>query len=73
VGCDLDVALDLRVESPTFRQWLGVELSGENRLALYIPEGCAHGLLALADDCKVLYQMTQLHAPCNLDFDGSAA
>lgn len=62
-GAIFDVALDLRAGSPTFRQWLGVELSAENRLALYIPEGCAHGFLTLADDCEVLYQMSQFYAP----------
>ena len=52
-GAIFDVAVDLRPDSPTFREWFGVELSAENRLALYVPEGCAHGFLTLADDSEV--------------------
>src|SRR6516225_3201660 len=42
-GALYDVALDLRPGSPTFRRWVGVELSADNRRMLYVPEGCAHG------------------------------
>lgn len=62
-GAIFDVAVDLRPHSPTFRGWFGVELSAENRLALYVPEGCAHGFLSLADDTEVLYQIAEAHAP----------
>jgi dTDP-4-dehydrorhamnose 3,5-epimerase len=62
-GAIFDVALDLRPESRTFRRWVGIELSAENRLALYIPEGCAHGFLTLADDSEVAYQMSTPHVP----------
>lgn len=62
-GTIFDVAVDLRPTSPTFRGWLGVELSAENRRAFYVPEGCAHGFLSLADGCEVLYQMSAPHVP----------
>ena len=58
-----DVAVDLRPESPAFRQWLGVELGAEEGLALYIPRGCAHGFLTLADDTAVYYHMGSEYAP----------
>jgi dTDP-4-dehydrorhamnose 3,5-epimerase len=62
-GAIFDVAVDLRSDSPSFRRWWGVELTAENRLALYIPEGCAHGFLTLADDSEVHYQMSEFYAP----------
>jgi dTDP-4-dehydrorhamnose 3,5-epimerase len=60
-GSIRDVVLDLRPESPTYLRWAGYELSASNQLALYIPEGCAHGLLTLEDDCHVLYQISAEH------------
>jgi dTDP-4-dehydrorhamnose 3,5-epimerase len=57
------VAVDLRPESATFGDWFGIELSAENRRALYVPEGCAHGFLTLDDDCEVLYQISQTYVP----------
>jgi dTDP-4-dehydrorhamnose 3,5-epimerase len=62
-GAVYDVAVDLRADSPTFGQWLAVELTMENRLALFVPIGCAHGLQTLADDTEVLYQMTTPYVP----------
>jgi len=62
-GAIFDVALDLRPDSPTFKAWVGVELSADNRLALFIPEGCAHGFLTLADAAEVHYQMTAYYVP----------
>ena len=62
-GAIFDVAVDLRRDSETFRRWFGVELSARNRLALYVPEGCAHGFLTLADDSEVSYQISELWAP----------
>jgi dTDP-4-dehydrorhamnose 3,5-epimerase len=56
-GAIYDVALDLRPQSETFRAWAGVELSEENRRALHVPPGCAHGFLTLTDDAEVLYMM----------------
>jgi dTDP-4-dehydrorhamnose 3,5-epimerase len=62
-GAIFDVALDLRPESPTFKAWFGAPISDENRLALYIPEGCAHGFLTLEDSTEVHYQITQFYVP----------
>jgi dTDP-4-dehydrorhamnose 3,5-epimerase len=62
-GAMWDVALDLRPGSPTFRRHVGAELTAENRLALYIPEGVAHGFQTLEDNTEVLYQMTAAYAP----------
>jgi dTDP-4-dehydrorhamnose 3,5-epimerase len=62
-GALFDVAVDLRPEQPTFRRWHGVELSADNRLALYIPAGMAHGFQTLTDDCEVLYQMGHRYVP----------
>ena len=45
------------------KQWFGTELSAENRHALYIPEGCAHGFLTLTDGAEVLYQISEFYAP----------
>jgi dTDP-4-dehydrorhamnose 3,5-epimerase len=58
-----DVAVDLRPNSPAFRQWLGVELDAEEGHALYIPRGCAHGFLTLADDTAVYYHMGTEYVP----------
>jgi dTDP-4-dehydrorhamnose 3,5-epimerase len=58
-----DVAVDLRPDSPTFRAWAGVELTPENGRALYIPRGCAHGFLTLADDTEVAYQISDEYHP----------
>lgn len=57
-GAMFDVALDVRPNSATFKQWVGVELTAENSRALYVPEGCAHGFQTLADDTEVLYQIS---------------
>jgi dTDP-4-dehydrorhamnose 3,5-epimerase len=62
-GALFDVALDLRAHSPTFLSWFGATLSGDNGRALYVPEGCAHGFLTLADATEVHYQISAPHAP----------
>ncbi len=54
-----DVIIDLRPDSDTCMQWFGVELTDENRKALYVPEGFAHGFITLRDDTEVLYQMSE--------------
>ena len=56
-GSIYDVILDLRSESPTFRQWVAAELTADNHRMFYIPPGCAHGLQTLVDDTEVFYQM----------------
>ncbi|ARA94461.1 MAG: dTDP-4-dehydrorhamnose 3,5-epimerase [Bacteroidetes bacterium] len=62
-GAVFDVAVDLRVGSPTFGRWTAVELTAENRRQFYIPEGFAHGFLALEDDTLVQYKCTAPYAP----------
>ena len=62
-GALYDVILDLRPESPTFKQWLAVELTADNRRALYIPERFAHGFQTLEDDTEVSYQMSEFYHP----------
>lgn len=62
-GAIFDVVLDLRPESPSFKQWFGVELSDENRKMLYVPEGCAHGYQTLVDNTEVFYQVSHVYSP----------
>ena len=62
-GGIFDVAVDLRPDSSTFRSWVGRELTARNGLALYVPKGCAHGFLALADESEVAYQISQPYVP----------
>jgi len=62
-GAIYDVALDLRPESETFGRWHAVELSEDNRLALYVPEGFAHGFQTLTDATEVAYQISQVYVP----------
>lgn len=61
----LDVAVDIRRSSPTFGQWLGVELTAENRRMLWIPAGFAHGFSALSDEADVLYKCTTMWHPAS--------
>ncbi|MBC7111926.1 MAG: dTDP-4-dehydrorhamnose 3,5-epimerase [Methanothermobacter sp.] len=58
-----DVAVDLRKNSDTYGEWTGVRLSDENRREFFIPEGFAHGFLALSDECIVNYKCTELYHP----------
>jgi dTDP-4-dehydrorhamnose 3,5-epimerase len=60
-GAIYDVALDLRPGSPTFRNWVASVLTSENRRALYIPEGCAHGFQTLEDNTELFYQMSEFY------------
>lgn len=62
-GAIHDVILDLRPESPTFGDWLGVELDGEEREMLYVPRGFAHGFQTLTDDAEVFYMVTAPYTP----------
>jgi dTDP-4-dehydrorhamnose 3,5-epimerase len=62
-GAVWDAIVDLRRSSPTFGQWYGLELSAENKRMLWVPEGFAHGFLALADGTEFLYKCTSLYAP----------
>lgn len=62
-GRVFDVAVDLRPDSPTYRQWTGAELSAENLVGLYIGEGIAHGFLTLEPDSDVVYQIAPAYRP----------
>lgn len=62
-GNVFDVAVDLRKSSPTFGQWVGVELSEENNRQFWIPPGFAHGFLVTSDSADFLYKTTDYYAP----------
>lgn len=64
-GTIYDVIVDMRQESPTFRQWLAVELSGKNRQLLYVPEGFAHGYQTLEAQTEVFYQVSVSYHPAS--------
>jgi dTDP-4-dehydrorhamnose 3,5-epimerase len=63
MGAMYDVIIDLRSESPTFKQWVGVELTAENRKMFYIPAGFAHGFQTMEADTEVFYQMSEFYHP----------
>lgn len=62
-GAIFDVITDLRLESPTYLDWIGVELTADNRKMLYVPENCAQGYQALTDNAEVFYQVSQFYEP----------
>ena len=62
-GATYDVIVDLRPESPTYKQWLAIELTADNHKMIYIPAGFAHGYQILVDDTEVFYQVGQFYAP----------
>ncbi len=62
-GSVFDVAVDIRRDSPTFGQWVGVELSEENHRQLWIPPGLAHGFLVTSESADFLYKTTAYYAP----------
>lgn len=59
----LDIAVDLRRESPTFLSWVGVRLSGNGGTSLVIPEGCAHGFQVLSSEAVIIYFHTEVYHP----------
>jgi dTDP-4-dehydrorhamnose 3,5-epimerase len=61
MGIIYDVIMDLRPDSPTFREWVAAELTAENRRMLYVPEGFAHGFQTLVDNTEVFYQMSEFY------------
>lgn len=63
MGAIYDVIIDLRKDSPTFKQWIGIELSATNRLMLYIPKEFAHGFQTLVDEAELCYHMSHAYAP----------
>ena len=62
-GTVFDVIIDLRMSSPTFLQWFGVELSAQNKKMIYIPEGFAHGFQSLTDNAELLYYHSEYYTP----------
>ena len=61
-GAVLDVAVDLRKGSPTYKQWVGVELSAENKRMVFIPRGFGHGFVTLTDDVEFCYKVDNLYS-----------
>lgn len=62
-GAIYDVIIDLRPDSPTYQEWIGVELSMKSHRLLYVPENFGHGFQTLTDDAEVLYQVSQFYTP----------
>lgn len=62
-GALLDVAVDIRIGSPTYGHWVAEELSFENGRQLFIQEGFAHGFVTLSDETEIVYKCTDYHAP----------
>jgi dTDP-4-dehydrorhamnose 3,5-epimerase len=62
-GALYDVVVDIRPQSQTFRQWVGIVLSAANRHMIYIPEGFAHGFLTLEEKTEICYQMSEFYYP----------
>ncbi len=63
VGSILDVAVDIRKQSPTFGQWVSCVLSAENKRMFWVPAGFAHGFLVISEAAEVLYKATDYYAP----------
>ena len=62
-GALYDVIIDLRSDSPTFKQWIGVELSADNYRMLFVPRNFAHGFITLTDNTEANYMVSQFYAP----------
>jgi len=62
-GAIFDAIIDLRPDSPTYKQWISVELTEDNCKTLYVPEDFAHGYLTLRDNTEVFYQVSQFYYP----------
>ena len=67
-GAILDVVVDIRKGSPSYKKWISVELSAENKKQLFIPKGFAHGFLTITDDVEVQYKADEYYAP---EYDGN--
>jgi dTDP-4-dehydrorhamnose 3,5-epimerase len=64
-GAVYDVLVDLRPASSTYKRWISRELTSDNRLALYVPAGVAHGYQTLTDDAELLYLISTRHSPAH--------
>lgn len=62
-GAIFDAIIDVRPDSSTYMEWLGVELTDENYRMLFVPEGFAHGFITLEDDTQVTYQVSEFYTP----------
>ena len=62
-GAIYDVVVDLRPDSPAFKNWIAVVLTASNRHMVYVPEGCGHGLMTLENDTEVFYQISEFYNP----------
>lgn len=62
-GSIYDVIIDIRPDSPTYKQWFGVELSAQNHTMLFVPRDFAHGFITLEDDCEVMYEVSEFYSP----------
>lgn len=62
-GSIYDVIIDIRPDSPTYKQWFGVELSAQNHSMLFVPRDFAHGFITLEDDCEVMYEVSEFYSP----------
>jgi len=62
-GAIYDVVIDLRPQSPTFKNWIATELTADRNNMIYVPEGCAHGFLTLEEQTQVFYQMSEFYYP----------
>lgn len=74
-GALYDVIVDIRKDSPTFKQWIGIELTAESYKMIYVPEGFAHGFITLEDHTAVNYMVTEYYAPgaeAGIKFDDPA-
>ena len=62
-GAIYDVIIDLRLDSPTYKQWIGVELTADNYTMFFVPEDFAHGFITLMDNTEITYQVSQFYVP----------
>lgn len=64
-GAIMDVAVDLRKNSPTYLKWISVELNEDNKKQIFIPKGFAHGFVTLTDNVEVMYKVDEYYSPEN--------